>query len=80
MSPIAHLTQGQKVFAFASMCLGMFIALLDIQIVSASLRDIGGGLSAGAVGEGDHRHEGVMSAARPPEGARPAAARRRVVQ
>jgi hypothetical protein len=24
------------------MCLGMFIALLDIQIVSASLRDIGG--------------------------------------
>jgi len=37
-----------KVFAFSSMCLGMFIALLDIQIVSASLRDIGGGLSAGA--------------------------------
>src|SRR6202000_3395258 len=37
-----------KIFAFASMCLGMFIALLDIQIVSASLRDIGGGLSAGA--------------------------------
>jgi DHA2 family multidrug resistance protein len=30
------------------MCVGMFIALLDIQIVSASLRDIGGGLSAGA--------------------------------
>ncbi|HVI54032.1 MAG TPA: DHA2 family efflux MFS transporter permease subunit [Luteibacter sp.] len=48
MSPVAHLTQGQKIFAFASMCLGMFIALLDIQIVSASLRDIGGGLSAGA--------------------------------
>src|SRR3954463_12955060 len=48
MSPIAHLTQGQKIFAFASMCLGMFIALLDIQIVSASLRDIGGGLAAGA--------------------------------
>ena len=36
-----------KVFAFASMCVGFFIALLDIQIVSASLRDIGGGLSAG---------------------------------
>lgn len=48
MSPVAHLSPGQKVFAFASMCLGMFIALLDIQIVSASLRDIGGGLSAGA--------------------------------
>ena len=26
---------------------GTFIALIDIQIVSASLRDIGGGLSAG---------------------------------
>lgn len=45
---VDHLSQKQKVFAFASMCLGMFIALLDIQIVSASLRDIGGGLSAGA--------------------------------
>jgi DHA2 family multidrug resistance protein len=38
----------QKAGAFAAMCVGMFIALLDIQIVSASLRDIGGGLSAGA--------------------------------
>ena len=47
-SNLASLTQSQKVFAFASMCVGMFIALLDIQIVSASLRDIGGGLSAGA--------------------------------
>jgi DHA2 family multidrug resistance protein len=28
------------------MCVGMFIALLDIQIVASSLRDIGGGLSA----------------------------------
>ena len=36
-----------KVLAFAAMCIGMFIALLDIQIVSASLREIGGGLSAG---------------------------------
>jgi DHA2 family multidrug resistance protein len=42
------LTMQQKVLAFATMCVGMFIALLDIQIVSASLRDIGGGLSAGA--------------------------------
>jgi MFS transporter, DHA2 family, multidrug resistance protein len=40
------LTDGQKVFAFAVMCVGFFIALLDIQIVSASLQDIGGGLSA----------------------------------
>ncbi|KAF1003670.1 MAG: Multidrug export protein EmrB [Luteibacter sp.] len=45
---VADLSPGQKIFAFATMCLGMFIALLDIQIVSASLRDIGGGLSAGA--------------------------------
>ncbi|WP_109127075.1 DHA2 family efflux MFS transporter permease subunit [Dyella sp. C11] len=43
----AALSMAQKVFAFATMCVGMFIALLDIQIVSASLRDIGGGLSAG---------------------------------
>lgn len=35
-----------KAFAFAIMCLGFFIALLDIQIVSASLKDIGGGLAA----------------------------------
>jgi DHA2 family multidrug resistance protein len=44
----ARMPVGQKVFAFAAMCVGMFIALLDIQIVSASLREIGGGLSAGA--------------------------------
>ncbi|WP_459674114.1 MDR family MFS transporter [Acidisoma sp. 7E03] len=31
---------------FAIMCVGMFIALLDIQIVASSLQDIGGGLSA----------------------------------
>lgn len=43
-----ELSTSAKVFAFATMCVGMFIALLDIQIVSASLRDIGGGLSAGA--------------------------------
>src|SRR3954449_1068367 len=43
----AELPLTAKVFAFASMCVGFFIALLDIQIVSASLADIGGGLSAG---------------------------------
>lgn len=43
----AKMGNREKIFAFASMCVGMFIALLDIQIVSASLRDIGGGLSAG---------------------------------
>jgi DHA2 family multidrug resistance protein len=46
--PVDQLSTRQKVAAFATMCVGMFIALLDIQIVSASLRDIGGGLSAGA--------------------------------
>ncbi|MGH6879799.1 MAG: DHA2 family efflux MFS transporter permease subunit, partial [Hypericibacter sp.] len=42
----AQLSMPAKVFAFATMCVGFFIALLDIQIVSASLADIGGGLSA----------------------------------
>lgn len=46
MNPDALSPRG-KIIAFATMCVGMFIALLDIQIVSASLRDIGGGLSAG---------------------------------
>src|ERR1700710_2954359 len=46
--PPLELSMRQKVFAFATMSVGFFIALLDIQIVSASLRDIGGGLSAGA--------------------------------
>jgi DHA2 family multidrug resistance protein len=36
-----------RVLPFAVMTLGMFMALLDIQIVAASLQDIGGGLSAG---------------------------------
>jgi DHA2 family multidrug resistance protein len=47
-TPLATLSTQQKVAAFATMCIGMFIALIDIQIVSASLKDIGGGLSAGA--------------------------------
>jgi DHA2 family multidrug resistance protein len=42
-----ELSMPAKVFAFATMSVGFFIALLDIQIVSASLADIGGGLSAG---------------------------------
>ena len=42
----AELPLRTKVFAFAVMCVGLFVALLDIQIVSASLADIGGGLSA----------------------------------
>ena len=47
LTPVDELSQGKKIFAFVVMCIGFFIALLDIQIVSASLRDIGGGLSAG---------------------------------
>lgn len=43
----SQMSTSSKVFAFGVMCIGMFVALLDIQIVSASLRDIGGGLSAG---------------------------------
>jgi DHA2 family multidrug resistance protein len=34
------------VLPFVVMCVGMFVALLDIQIVASSLQDIGGGLSA----------------------------------
>jgi MFS transporter, DHA2 family, multidrug resistance protein len=34
------------ILPFAVMCVGMFVALLDIQIVASSLQEIGGGLSA----------------------------------
>ncbi len=36
----------REIFPFVVMCMGMFMALLDIQIVASSLQDIGGGLSA----------------------------------
>ncbi|HEY4416631.1 MAG TPA: DHA2 family efflux MFS transporter permease subunit [Verrucomicrobiae bacterium] len=36
----------KDLFPFVVMCIGMFMALLDIQIVASSLQDIGGGLSA----------------------------------
>jgi len=36
----------KSIVPFMVMCVGMFIALLDIQIVASSLQDIGGGLSA----------------------------------
>src|SRR6516164_1124875 len=42
----AQLSMGRKVLAFGVMCLGCFIAFLDIQIVAASSQQIGGGLSA----------------------------------
>jgi MFS transporter, DHA2 family, multidrug resistance protein len=40
--------QQRQLFAFVAMCFGMFMAVLDIQIVSASLADIQAGLSASA--------------------------------
>jgi MFS transporter, DHA2 family, multidrug resistance protein len=44
---IAAVVQPQrKALAFAILCLGCFIAFLDIQIVSASIEEIGGGLAA----------------------------------
>jgi len=39
-------TKPPSLLPFVVMCAGMFIALLDIQIVASSLQDIGGGLSA----------------------------------
>lgn len=36
----------RRIFAFVVMCFGMFMAILDIQIVSASLSEIQAGLSA----------------------------------
>jgi DHA2 family multidrug resistance protein len=36
----------KTILPFVVMCVGMFVALLDIQIVASSLQDIGGGLSA----------------------------------
>src|SRR5690349_2715894 len=51
--PIAPLAQPEeavdmrRVFAFLAMVFGMFMAILDIQIVSASLGEIQAGLAAG---------------------------------
>jgi DHA2 family multidrug resistance protein len=38
--------RAKDILPFVVMCIGMFMALLDIQIVASSLPDIGGGLSA----------------------------------
>jgi DHA2 family multidrug resistance protein len=42
----AEISWVRSLLPFVVMCFGMFIALLDIQIVASSLQDIGGGLSA----------------------------------
>ena len=41
-------SEGRKLFAFLCMVFGMFMAILDIQIVSASLAEIQAGISASA--------------------------------
>ena len=46
MSASAPQPRQPSLLPFVVMCVGMFIALLDIQIVASSLQDIGGGLSA----------------------------------
>src|SRR4051794_34166476 len=47
MSDKTAVAASPGILPFAVMCVGLFMALLDIQIVASSLRDIGGGLSAG---------------------------------
>src|SRR6478735_12484680 len=46
-APSEHIAP-RRVIAFLTMCFGMFMAILDIQIVSASLNEIQAGLSASA--------------------------------
>lgn len=46
MTTPAAQTESPSVLPFVVMCAGMFMALLDIQIVASSLQNIGGGLSA----------------------------------
>jgi len=43
----ASMSKGRKFLIFGVMAFGMFLALLDIQIVAASLNDVQAGLSAG---------------------------------
>ncbi len=45
-NPAATKPADPSILPFVVMCVGMFIALLDIQIVASSLQEIGGGLSA----------------------------------
>jgi DHA2 family multidrug resistance protein len=47
LRPAAHLSDGRKLAIFLVMCVGQFMAVLDIQIVAASMAPIQAGLSAG---------------------------------
>ena len=49
LPPAAELSTRRKVLAFGMMCLGCFMAYLDIQIVIVSIQEIGGGLAASQV-------------------------------
>src|SRR6476660_9330056 len=46
-APSEHIAP-RRVIAFLTMCFGMFMAILDIQVVSASLNEIQAGLAASA--------------------------------
>jgi DHA2 family multidrug resistance protein len=48
MAPADERIDPRRLIAFLAMCFGMFMAFLDIQIVSASLSEIQAGLSASA--------------------------------
>jgi len=47
-NPLAAMSEKTKLLVFSIMALGMFMSLLDVQIVAASLPEIEAGLSAGA--------------------------------
>ena len=47
-NPLAAMSERTKLLVFGIMALGMFMSLLDVQIVAASLPEIESGLSAGA--------------------------------
>jgi DHA2 family multidrug resistance protein len=46
-APATETMDPKRLIAFLAMVLGMFMAILDIQVVSASLSEIQAGLSAG---------------------------------
>src|SRR6195952_1058453 len=47
-APASDKMDPRKLIAFFAMVLGMFMSILDIQVVSASLKEIQAGLSAGS--------------------------------
>jgi MFS transporter, DHA2 family, multidrug resistance protein len=47
-TPVGERVDPMRIVAFVAMCFGMFMAFLDIQVVSASLNEIQAGLAASA--------------------------------